>query len=311
MKFVSTLLLASSLGTALAFDASANLRVGDESRQLSSSSSTSSSSSSPISGGTWMWYLMLNALNAGIDGFGQGCNKECELPSCTTNHHRELEESAGDDQWANDGHSAEKTDDEPSDGDSSSATTSASNGGSSSSTQPPVCPVRCCAPHVPKIVPKPKPKSPAPAPAPSPSKNTPPSPTPNGKVVHWGDDGHWANDGHSQWSDDGNCWYDDGAWYDDQWANDGYYYWDDDGHNSQAHWLKYNKGQTQSSKNKILFPLLAVGLVVGAVVVALVARRVSCYIMFHYSFRCTLFRYFVCSFTSSFDFLSILLYYSE
>lgn len=94
------------------------------------------------------------------------------------------------------------------------------------------------------------------------------------KVIHWGDDGHWATDGHSQWSDDGNYWYDDGGWDDDYWANDGYYYWDDDGHTGQAHWLS-NNGTTQSNKNKILYPLMFVGLVVGALAVALVARRVS------------------------------------
>lgn len=94
------------------------------------------------------------------------------------------------------------------------------------------------------------------------------------KVIHWGDDGHWANDGHSQWSDDGNYWYDDGGWDDDAWANDGYWYWDDDGHNGQAKWLA-NNGTTQSNKNKILYPLMFVGLVVGALAVALVARRVS------------------------------------
>jgi hypothetical protein len=92
------------------------------------------------------------------------------------------------------------------------------------------------------------------------------------KVIHWGNDGYWANDGHSQWSDDGNYWYDDGGWDDDAWANDGYWYWDDDGHNGQAKWLA-NNGTTQSNKNKILYPLMFVGLVVGALAVALVARR--------------------------------------
>lgn len=231
MKLVSTLLLASGLVVAMAAD-SASLRVGDGSRQLEyadySSSSSSSSSGTSLSAGTWMWYLMLNAVSAPVDAMGGGCNGGCETPTCPHTN-----------------------------------------------TSPDFCHPRCCVLHVSHPPPKKK------------SGGSSHKTTTSTKKIHWGDDGHdWANDGHSQWSDDGNYWYDDGAYwyddqyddhhYDDQWANDGYWYWDDDGHNGQAHWLSNNSGSSkQSSKNKVLFPLLFVGLVVGALAVALVARRVS------------------------------------
>ena len=140
-----------------------------------------------------------------------------------------------------------------------------------------ICPERCCVAHV-GHPPKPKKKSSGGGGGGGggSSKNDDTSNNDDNKVVHWGDDGYWAADGHSQWSDDGNYWYDDGAWDDDHWANDGYWYWDDDAHSGTAHWLSNNQGSTtQSSKNKIIYPLVFVGLVVGALAVALVARRVS------------------------------------
>jgi len=289
MKLVSTILLASGLGMAMAAD-SANLRVGDESRQLADadySSSSSSSSSTSLSGGTWMWYLMLNGLALGVDVTGHGCNGGCQMPSCGKDH-RKLNWWGGDDwtgdEWTDDAWEGDSYEGGGGGGGGDGSSDGGGNGGGGNEEHH--CPARCCAPHVPAVH----------IPHKTSAKNTHHSSSSSStntddKVIHWGDDGHWANDGHSVWSDDGNYWYDDGAWYDDNWggdggadggwdddghwANDGYYYWDDDAHNSEAHWLSNNNSEKQSWKSKIFYPLLVVGLVVVALAVALVTRRVS------------------------------------
>ncbi len=285
MNLLSKLLLASGLCAAMASD-SANLRAtGDEQlRQLSEtdySSSSSSSSSSSLSGGTYMWYLLLNGLNALPDAIKGDCEKKCG-PS----KHRELNTQKhhwwGGDDWADDGYDDDwhadgwegdnwEGDEWKDDSHSSSSSSSSkkSGGGSKKKEECPPLPPRCKVPHVKKIsLPKKKTSS---------KKKS--SSTDDWHDDAWeGDEWHddawegddhaaaWDDDGH-HWGDDGYYWDDDGHWGDDQWGDDG-------NSNKHSSWLKYNNNN-QSSKSKLLWPLVGVGLLVGVLAAALVARRVS------------------------------------
>ena len=138
MKLVSTLLLASGFCAAMASNSVAS---------SSSSSSTSSSSSSSMSTGTYLWYLMLNGLNAVDDLSGRGCN-DCNK-QCGPGEHREL----SDNTWT----SSTSANSWGSTTSNTWANVENSSSSSSSSKTKPTCEKRCCVHHLPAI-PKPKPK---------------------------------------------------------------------------------------------------------------------------------------------------------
>ena len=285
MNLLSKLLLASGLCAAMASD-SANLRAGNEQLRQLSETDYSSSSSSSMSGGTYMWYFLLNAVNFIPDAVKGPCEKQCD-----SKQHRELkhhwwggDDWAGDD-WAGDDWHADgwkgddwhgdewKADEHTSSSSSSSSSSKKSGGGSKKKEECPPLPARCQAPHMKKITlphPTPKPKKTS-------SKKKSSSTTWHddaweGDDWHddaWKGDDHaakWDDDGH-HWGDDGYYWDDDGHWGDDQWGNDG--------NSSKNSWLKYNNNSNQSLKSKLLWPLVGVGLLVGVLAAALVARRVS------------------------------------
>jgi len=184
----TTFFLGLGLSAAIASE-EANLRANASTRQLSNSNQQAS-------GGTWLFYLMLNTLAAPLDVVGLGCGDSACNGSSSGSRSREL--------WENDGYSTTTTSwmDDAHTSWMDDAHTSSSSHSSSDHT----CPVRCHkAPHLkPPHLPKPKPK---------PKKHSGGS---SSSSTTWADDAHtdydentWTNDGHTDdysvsWRNDGN-----------------------------------------------------------------------------------------------------------
>ena len=282
MKITSIISLGLSMTAAMA-SGDANLRANASSRQLRNSGQGS--------GGTWMYYLMLNALAAPADVLGIGaCGKsQCNNSTSTSgsSSHRDLWESDGysSSSWESDGHSS-----------SSSSSSSKSSTSSSSSN----CPPRCHAPHLHPPHPKPpkKPSSGGKKSDSSSGKNssgknsssgsyTTNDDTNDDNAVAWGEDGYKSassgngDDGDNE-NSSGNSWYDDdagnsgGGSDDGNSGDDAYGGSDDEARNS---YLSNNNGnggnavQINSGKSMPVWPFLAAALVVGVVAAALIANR--------------------------------------
>jgi hypothetical protein len=255
MKLKLAPILALSLPALILGAANANIRGSQQSstsiRELSSDSTDEETT---LSGGTWLFYLMLNAVLWPVDASGHGCNSASYSNTTSTTwtddghtddsvswgddgngyNHRLLENTWGNDSWGSDSYAY-----------SSNSWGGDSHQSSSSTSKPkpkpkPKPPKRCVVPHAPK--PKPPKK-------PSPKK-------PSSSHHSWGDDTY-----HSWGSD---------AWGNDAWGNDA---WGNDAHSAYtSSQLAYNDGSGGSSG---VIVGVMVSLIVAAVAAALVAKKVS------------------------------------
>ncbi|KAL7433664.1 hypothetical protein ACHAXM_003647, partial [Skeletonema potamos] len=168
---------------ALVFGAAdANIRGSQESytsiRELSSDSTNEETTT--LSGGTWLFYVMLNTLMYPVDASGHGCNSAHYSSSTTTGKGDGHSTS-----WANDGHT--RLLENAWNGDSYSYSGNSWGGDSHQTTSSSSKPPRCEAPHAPK--PKPKPKK-------SSSSSSHSWGGDNWGSDAWGSDA-WENDGHT------------------------------------------------------------------------------------------------------------------
>eukprot|EP00986_Skeletonema_menzelii_P000804 scaffold237_cov146-Skeletonema_menzelii.AAC.7 len=300
MKLTSIIIL--GLGMTALASGDANLRANAPSRQLRNSQQAS--------GGTWMYYLMLNCLAAPADVVGLGCGKsECNNSTSTSS-------GSGRELWGSDGYSTSSSS-------SSSAGTSAwsddahsssSSSKSSSTSTSSSCPVRCHkAPHLkPPHLPHPhKPKtkkhsggSSGKKSGSSGSGNKWSSGTSSGSnyntdgsssTTTWGDDGYKSDS--SGYGDDENGEKSENGWYNDDAGNygggsdenygenaeeeensgDDAYVGSDDSEKNQYLSNSNGKGgnavQINSGKSMPVWPFLVAALAVGVVAAALIANR--------------------------------------
>ncbi len=239
----TTFILGLGLSAAIASE-EANLRANASTRQLSNSNQQAS-------GGTWLFYLMLNTLAAPLDLVGYGCGDSACNGSSSGSRSREL--------WENDGYST--------------TTTSWMDDAHTSSNH--TCPVRCHkAPHLkPPHLPKPKPK---------PKKHSGGSSGgSSSSSTTWADDAHtdyddntWTNDGHTDdysasWRNDGNG---DKAVGGDA-ANGGNGDADTTIYSSYSANLSGGASQVNGAKSVPVWPFLFAAFAIGAVVGALMSNK--------------------------------------
>ena len=179
--------------------------------------------SNTVSGGTWMWYFMLNCVNAVPDVMGGGCNsQECSASSSSSSSYSSSAYSSStiynnggrDLSWDTDGHDSGSTTSTWSDDGHSSTWTDDGHSSSSSSSSTCKAGPRCkLAPHLPAIH-KPKPPH-------KPQHKKSGSSSSGGKsssssTSNWADDA-WTGGSHTDdsTSDGGDHWSTDGWETDD------------------------------------------------------------------------------------------------
>ena len=262
----------------------------------SSSRQLRNRNSNTVSGGTWMWYFMLNCVNAGADVMGGGCNSQaCSASSSSSSSYSSAYSSGTtyngrDLSWDTDGHDSSSTASTWTDDGHTSSSSSSSSSSSTCKAGP-----RCkLAPHLPALhKPKPPPKKHKKSSSSSSGGNNWSSGTSNWKNDAWTGDSHSddsTSDGGDHWSTDG--WEtDDGSGSggnDGEAANSGD---TDDGavtnnatgnnKDGQNSYLanENNGGSGAAIKtnglNFNIWPYFAAALVVGVVAAALIVKRVS------------------------------------